>query len=250
METPLKLDTLQSIELAEGVMVQLHPAGPAPRALALIIDMIFAALMLVGILLVMVFVGNLIGGEMSIGLILLAAFATYWGYFMLYEVLRRGQTPGKKAMNLRVVRTSGAPVGWGAAFMRNLVRFADMMPLLPQWQLLWLAFGFYLFGLTSCLCTRRFQRLGDLVADTLVIYNKTTDFEMTSRVKMDIKPSPPPFVLTREEQVAFIQFAERAPTWSDSRKEELVQPLAALLGVAGRDGVTRVMEIGTWLRDS
>lgn len=221
-----------------------------PRAIALIIDMILAALMLAGILLVTAFIGSLFGGEMTLGLILIAAFGTYWGYFMLYEVLRRGQTPGKKSMGLRVVRTSGAPVGWGAAFMRNLVRFADMMPLLPQWQLLWLAFGFYLFGLTSCLCTKRFQRLGDLVADTLVIYDRTAEFDHTAKLKLDISPAPPPLVLTREEQVAFIQFAERAPSWSDSRKEELAQPLAELLGVPGRESVIRIMQIGIWLRDT
>ena len=64
-------------------------------------------------------------------ILLLVLFVTYWGYFMLFEVLRRGQTPGKKWMGLRVVRTSGAPVGWGAAFLRNLIRLADMMPLIP-----------------------------------------------------------------------------------------------------------------------
>ena len=249
MQTP-QLDTLQSIELAEGVIVHLHPAGPIPRAMALIIDMIIAALILGGILILLAILGNLFGGEMTVGLILISAFATYWGYFILYEVLRRGQTPGKKSIGLRVVRTSGAPVGWGAAFMRNLVRFADMMPLLPQWQLLWLAFGFYLFGLTSCLCTKRFQRLGDLVADTLVIYDNPTDFTLQTRLKHDISPAPPPIVLTREEQAAFIQFAERAPTWSDSRKEELVAPLAALLGEKDRQAVIRVIQIGTWLRDT
>ena len=45
MQTP-QLDTLQSIELAEGVIVHLHPAGPIPRAMALIIDMIIAALII------------------------------------------------------------------------------------------------------------------------------------------------------------------------------------------------------------
>ncbi len=249
MDAPQKLDTLQTIELAEGVQVHLHPAGPAPRAIALMVDMLLAGLMLIGFCLFFLFIGRAIGFGVSIGFVLLAAFAIYWGYFMLYEVLRRGRTPGKKWMGLRVVRTSGAPVGWGAAFLRNLVRFADMMPLLPQWQLAWLVFGFYLFGVTSCLCTRRFQRLGDLVADTLVIYDKP-QVEFSAVNNVTVPAAPPPFVLTREEQVAFIQFVERAPTWSDSRRQELVQPLAEILGVEGRPGVVRAMEIGTWLRDS
>ena len=93
MDAPLKLDTLQAIELAEGVQIHLHPAGPAPRALALIYDMIMAALIFAGLIVVMLLIGSAVGSQMSVGLIFLSAFGTYWGYFMLYEVLRRGQTP-------------------------------------------------------------------------------------------------------------------------------------------------------------
>ena len=120
MDAALKLDTLQTIELAEGVQVQLHPAGPMPRALALMADLLWMVLIVFGLAMVFSFLGSLLGADTSGGLILLSIFVTYWGYFILFEVLRRGQTPGKKWMGLRVVRTSGAPLGWGAAVLRNL----------------------------------------------------------------------------------------------------------------------------------
>lgn len=250
MGAPAKLDTLQTIELAEGVQILLRPAGPLPRALALMIDMLMCGLYFALAFLIFLLVGRLVGFELGVGVLLLMVFTIYWGYFVLYEVLRKGQTPGKKYLGLRVVRSSGARVGWGASIMRNLVRFADMMPLLPQWQLWVLAFGFYLFGVTSCLATRRFQRLGDLVADTLVVYDRSNVVDVSAALRVKIDPSAPGMVLTREEQLAFTQFAERAATWSDSRKEELAKPLAPVIGVGGREGVLRALGIGLWIRDS
>jgi hypothetical protein len=128
-----------------------------------------------------------------------------------------------------------------------LIRFADMMPLLPQtygW------FGFYLFGVTSCLSTRRFQRLGDLVADTLVIYDRADERTDGARLRNPIVPQAPPLVLTREEQQAFMQFIERASTWSDARKEEMVASLGEVLGEDSRERVFRALAIGAWVRDS
>ncbi len=245
-----KLDTLQSIELAEGVQILLRPAGPLPRAWALAMDMLLVGAFVVAEFFLTLFASRIVGLETGVGVWLLLVFVTYWGYFVLFEVLRRGQTPGKKMMGLRVVRTSGERVGWGASFLRNLVRFGDMMPLLPQWQLWVLAVGFYLFGVTSCLVTRRFQRLGDLVADTVVVYAQEEFLDGVSRLRQTVTPAAPPMVLTREEQQAFIQFSERAPTWSDARKEEMVAPLAPLLGARGREGVVRALAVGVWLRES
>lgn len=242
-----KLDTLQSVELAEGVQVLLRPAGPAPRAMALLLDLVFIAVLILLTSLFGMLVAGWIGIETGMGMLTLLLFTIYWGYFIIGEVFRNGQTYGKKLMGLRVVRTSGARVGWGAAVMRNLIRFADMMPLWPQtagW------FGFYLFGLTSCLCTRRFQRLGDLVADTVVIYAKADDRSDGSRLREPIVPQAPPVVLTREEQQAFMHFIERAATWSDARKAEMVSSLAEVLGTTDHERVTRALAIGAWVRDS
>ena len=124
-----KLDTLQSIELAEGVQILLRPAGPLPRAWALLVDMLLVGVFFVAEFFLMLLLTRIMGIFTGIGTWLLLVFLTYWGYFVLYEVLRKGQTPGKKMMGLRVVRTSGERVGWGASFLRNLVRFGDMMPL-------------------------------------------------------------------------------------------------------------------------
>jgi uncharacterized RDD family membrane protein YckC len=233
-----KVDTLQTIELAEGVQIMLRPAGPVRRGFAWLLDMVFLGLIMMVLSIVVGLIGAAVGDEGAEGFFLLLFFFLFWGYFIFFEVLRRGQTPGKKMLGLRVVTTSGARVGVGASILRNLVRFADMMPV-----------GFWLFGMASCVSTRRFQRLGDLVADTVVIYD-LPDARVDPHLKNPVVPKAPPFVLTREEQQAFMQFIERAPLWTDSRKEEMVAPLAEILGASGWEGVQRALAIGAWLRDS
>jgi uncharacterized RDD family membrane protein YckC len=241
-----KLDTLQKIELAEGVQVLLRPAGPVPRAMALLLDLLFCVLFMVAASAIAMLSMSVAGEDAGSGVFLLLFFVVYWGYFMLFEVLRNGQTPGKKMCGLRVVRTSGARVQWGNSFLRNLVRFADMMPMLPGAPF----FGFHLFGLASCLATSRFQRLGDLVADTVVIYDRESSRDEALRLRDPVTPTAPPVPLTREEQLAFMQFLERASLWSDARKEEMISPLAEPLGAKGREGVWKALSIGAWVRDS
>jgi uncharacterized RDD family membrane protein YckC len=241
-----KLDTLQNIELAEGVQVLLRPAGPIPRGMALLIDAFFCGICVVVAGLLATMVMSVVDEHVGSGVFLLLFFIIYWGYFMLFEVLRRGQTPGKRMCGLRVVRTSGARVQWGNSFLRNLVRFADMMPMMPNSPL----FGFHLFGLVSCVVTSRFQRLGDLVADTLVIYEQESTVDDPARLRNPVNPTPPPVALTREEQQAFMQFLERASLWSDARKEEMIASMSEPLGAAGREGVGKALSIGAWVRDS
>ncbi|MBX3276814.1 MAG: RDD family protein [Acidobacteria bacterium] len=92
----------------------------------------------------------------------LAVFVLNFGYFVLFETLWNGQTPGKRLLRLRVIATDGRPVGFFAAFTRNLIRGADMMPVA-------LFLPFYSIGVISVFSTPRSQRLGDLVAGTVVI---------------------------------------------------------------------------------
>jgi len=77
-------------------------------------------------------------------------------YFMLFEGLWNGCTPGKKAFNLRVRMADGTPISFSAAVGRNLLRAADLVP--PP----------YVTGLIAMFMTPNTQRLGDLVAGTVV----------------------------------------------------------------------------------
>lgn len=96
-------------------------------------------------------------GGLALALYALVNFALIWGYFVVFELLWNGQTPGKRVAGTRVVRLDGSPAGALAIVVRNLVRLIDFLP------------GAYGVGLLTMFIDRRSRRLGDLAAGTLVI---------------------------------------------------------------------------------
>ncbi|MFD0895677.1 RDD family protein [Luteolibacter ambystomatis] len=240
-----KLDTLQSVELAEGVEIRLRIAGPGLRAAAYGLDLLIqlACAIVVGICLSLA--GIAVGGEVVTGLWLLMWFLLSWWYPVIFEAGKRGATPGKRAMGLRVVQTSGAPITVGQAIIRNFLRFADGMPaplpMIPQ-------FVTYGFGLASCLATKRFQRLGDLAAGTVVVYDRIP-VEPIISAPPPMSSVRPPVLLSADEVRALTVFRERAGLWSEARRVEIADHAAGLSGSKGPVGVARLMSMAHWLQE-
>lgn len=231
----LPIDTLQPVELADGVEIHLRVAGPAVRSLAWFIDLlIFFVVIFAWVLLVGIIAGGL-GDGIAQGVMLLGLFLLAWFYNVVFEMTARGATPGQRAVGVKVASVSGAPVRLPQSIIRNLLRTIDFMP------------AGYLFGLICCLFTQRFQRLGDLVADTVVIYDDPKE-PKTAAIQVNADPQPPPQALSRAEQAAILQFLERAPQWSDARKMELSDLLEPLTGRKGLPGLTQVCSMGVWLQ--
>ena len=228
-------DTLQPVELADGVEIQLRVAGPAIRSLAWTVDLCiaFACYIAMGILLSLVGVFGM--ENIWQGVLLLFMFFFNWFYNVFFEMSRHGATPGQRYLGIKVASVSGGPVRLPQSLIRNLLRVIDFMP------------ACYLFGFICTLCNGRFQRLGDLVADTVVVY---ADPKPTAqlRVQINATPMPPPKPLSRPEQAAILQFIERAPNWSEERRVELSDLLAPLTGSTGQEGLRRLCAIGLWLR--
>ncbi len=232
-----KLDTLQSVELAEGVEIRLRMAGPMMRAGAYLIDFLIRTAVLIVGGIVIALGGWVIGGMVAGGLMLLAWFLLDWLYPVVFEAGKRGATPGKRAMGLRVVQATGSPITLGQAVVRNFLRFIDGMP-----------FFTYAFGLTSCLATRRFQRLGDLAAGTVVIYDRLPPQPVTV-APPPIAPQPLPVGLSADETRALALFRERAGLWSEGRRVEIADHLSGLTGATGAVGVSRLMAMAHWVRE-
>ncbi len=237
MAEPEKLDTLQAVELAEGIEIRLRMAGPMLRAVAYTIDfMIRSAVLAIGGIAV-AFAGIAIGGNIAGGVMLLAWFLMDWLYPVFFEAGKRGATPGKRLMGLRVVQATGSPITFGQAVVRNFLRFIDGMP-----------FFTYCFGLTSCLATKRFQRLGDLAAGTVVIYDRMPKPPMIA-APPPIVAVPLPVGLTVNETRALALFRERAGLWSDGRRAEIADQATALSGATGAEGVNRLMAMAHWVQE-
>ena len=221
------LDTYREVITPEGVALHLPVAGPVPRAVAWGIDFVIrlGILMLVGTVLALL-------GAAGQGLYLILLFLIFWAYPILFETLWDGQTPGKKAMSLRVVNGDGAPVGWLAAITRNLLRTVDMLP-----------FG-YAAGLIACLSDPQARRLGDMVAGTLVVHNERERDPAAAPVNAVIAPSAS---LQPAEQAAVVAFGERAPLLTPARQEELANIVESLTGSRGQGGVLRLYGMANWL---
>ena len=221
------LDTVREVHTPEGVALRLPAAGPVPRALAWLIDfgirmgLLMAASMVLGAL-----------DEAGMGVYLLVLFVLFWLYPILCEGLFDGQTPGKRALDLRVVSSDGAPIGWLAACVRNLMRTVDMLP-----------FG-YACGLVSSLFDPWGRRLGDLVAGTMVVHVPKTRRLPVMAADGVMAPVLP---LRPEEQAAIVAFAERAPRLTPERQQELADIAAPATGAQGLDGVRRLAGIAHWL---
>jgi uncharacterized RDD family membrane protein YckC len=176
-------------------------------------------------------------GGVGLGLLLLGLFLLEWFYPVAFEVLGRGQTPGKRLLGLRVLRADGAPVGWSRSTARSLLAFADFLP-----------FGFAA-GLAAMLLGRRSQRLGDLAAGTVVVH---LPLETQGRLRSREEPTPealaPPFPLSLPEQRAIMGFAERAPGLTPERARELADLLEPLTGARGDAGVRRLQAMARNLR--
>jgi uncharacterized RDD family membrane protein YckC len=235
MEARAKLDTLQSVELAEGVVIQLRIAGPMPRALAYLTDFSIRVLVMVAIVVGVMLAGWAMGDNVAQGLFLLGWFLLDWLYPVVFEAGRRGATPGKRMLGLRVVQASGSPITVGQAVVRNFLRFIDGMPLFT-----------YAFGFASCLATRRFQRLGDLAAGTVVVYARTPPQPKIPELP-PVPPLAPPVLLTADEKHALGMFAERAGLWTPARRVEIADHAAPLTDATGENGVNRLRSIGAYL---
>jgi uncharacterized RDD family membrane protein YckC len=232
-----RADTLQTVELADGVEIQLRVAGPAVRSMAYLIDLLIRIGIDTGVVIgAYSLLPSLIGDQMTGGLVMLFVFFMEWFYNVMFEAGAKGATPGQRSMRLRVMSVTGGPVSLAQAVMRNFLRVVDFMP------------GLYLTGIVCLLFTKRFQRLGDLVANTVVTYAEVPPVIM-QHVEIRAERRAPAQVLTREEQAALLQFLERAPLWADERRLELATLVQPLTEAAGVEGLHRLCGMALWLQD-
>ena len=149
--------------------IELPLAGIGSRFIALLIDYLIwgAAFLVLGVLAAIIipalhFFGG-VSATWAAGIFFLIVFLLQWGYFALFEAFDSGRTPGKRVAKIRVIHQSGRGINFLEALARNLVRFVDYLP------------GFYAVGVVAIFISRRNQRLGDMVAGSLVVRDREVD---------------------------------------------------------------------------
>jgi uncharacterized RDD family membrane protein YckC len=220
------LDTGYRVEIPGGIELEAQVVGPIPRFFAFVIDLIIR-----GLLFFIASLASIPFGTLGFGFWMISLFLIEWFYPVLFEVFRGGQTPGKKAMGIAVIHDDFTPVSFGTSLVRNLLRTIDFLPL------------FYLAGLVTMLCNRRFQRLGDLAAGTLVISVRESSAPASVP---DITPLAPSILLNRNEQSSIVEFLHRSQQLSPPRQQELANILDGITHDKNDNGVEALHRIGAW----
>jgi len=172
MSATLATEDILVIETPERVPLHFALASIGNRFLACAIDHGLQALAI----LLMLIAFTLIANYSSIGenitsapkwvkaIMIVVVFLIFSSYFAFFEWIWNGQTPGKRWLKLRVIREDGRPVTFWEAAVRNLVRTLDMMPA-----------PFYSIGLISVFVSASDQRVGDMVAGTVVVREREAE---------------------------------------------------------------------------
>ena len=172
----LATEQVYTIETPEHVEIVYTVAGPGSRLLAFAFDslvMLAPVILLLAIAIAVLaieargWVEDILrsvdpAGDSVLVWIMLASlsmgqFVVANFYFVFFEMIWNGQSPGKRMMRIRVMLDSGRPIGFASSMIRNLLRIADSLPL------------FYAAGFVAMLASRNWRRLGDLASGSIVV---------------------------------------------------------------------------------
>jgi len=167
------------LELPEEIDLQVEVANVGSRTLAILVDIGIGALVLFTVYgLTLLFARDVtndwltrVSSNALTTLLILLIFGFQWCYFNLFEWIWNGQTPGKRLLHLRVIKVDGSPVSWIDVLLRNLSRPVDTLGPMG------------LIGLLMIFVSRKGQRLGDLMGQTLVIHETQIDWSIFDQLE-------------------------------------------------------------------
>lgn len=218
-----------SLETPENIALDFELAGPGTRLCAALVDMMIIALVLAVVIIVWTL--GVAGGVSWLGsgdsffdwedwgtaLLILALFVLFSGYHLLFELLWRGQTPGKWQLEIRAIREDGTPMSGTDVLLRNLIRIVDFLP------------AFYALGGAICLLHPLHKRLGDVAAGTIVVKEAEADYRGKTDKKYLVSEVQVPGAkaeLTPQEHQILSGFLRRREELLFDARERLAQRLA------------------------
>jgi uncharacterized RDD family membrane protein YckC len=206
-------------------------AGLGSRFCAMLIDYVFIALLILLLILSLVLLGFSVapwireigpdadrwfGWLFAVVLAIVVAMLS-GGYFLLFELVMRGQTPGKRSMKIRVIRDDGTPATANEILVRNIVRIVDFLP------------AGYAVGMIAMFLSPQWKRLGDLAAGTIVVKEGQLDYRAQADKKYELRPaavSPANAELRPEERRLLTGFLQRRMELLPGARLELAERLA------------------------
>jgi uncharacterized RDD family membrane protein YckC len=250
------LDTTMDVTTPENIAFHYQIAGPFRRIFAYVVDVAislggyFAFVLLIYLLFIFAifplatrFGGFAIVGAIAgilAGLIQIGYFFVYWFYGAYMETYFNGQTLGKRFTRMRVISTDGHGIDGTQAMLRNFVRLLDIMPMVPFSALFLmdeaspLGLPTCLFGLVVMSLSRRYQRVGDLVANTVVVNEESRQLPelatfMDARVPKLAELIPTSYVVPASMARAIADYVDRRKYLPFQRASEIAGYVAGPL---------------------
>lgn len=217
-----------TLETPENIEVHYDLAGLGTRFCAMLLDGLLLGLVVLVLGILMIILNISIGPAMfserlGLGRWITAAIVAVvvslitGGYFILFELLMTGQTPGKRAMKIRVICEDGTPVTGTEVLVRNLVRLVDFLPV---------GYG---VGVIVMFISPLSKRLGDIAAGTIVVKEGQLDYSAQADKKRQLRPTAGHAAnseLTPAERQLLTGFLHRRIELLPKARDELAERLA------------------------
>jgi uncharacterized RDD family membrane protein YckC len=240
------------LELPEEINLQVEVANVGSRTLAILVDLALGGLILFIVYALTILLARNVADDWLTRLssnalktvLMLLIFGLQWVYFNLFEWLWNGQTPGKRLLHLRVIKVDGSPVSGIDVLLRNLSRPIDTLGPMG------------LIGLLMIFVSRKAQRLGDLMARTLVIHETQIDWSIFDQIEGSETASPgstsvaaPAIRLTSEQWELLHRYLNRRDQFEVEARQRLAHTLHETLkpAVKGTDLALSPLAPEDWL---
>lgn len=209
---------MHEIITPENVIIKYELAGLGSRFAAMVLDTLIQGVLVLVVAITISLLG--VDAETTdfrsvfIALGIIALFIIVSGYFIFFELIMEGQTPGKKAAGIKVMKYTGEPVTLIDSFLRNILRTADMLP------------GSYLVGAAFILFSQKYRRIGDFAANTVVVKVKWKGSSIPSDIAVPdcSEPVINRFPVTEPEYQILKEFLQRKEKLG-ARKEVFIYHL-------------------------
>ena len=218
------------LELPEEIDLQVELANVGSRTLAILVDLALGGLVLFIVYSLTMLLAHDVADDWLTQLssnalktvLILLIFGFQWVYFNLFEWIWNGQTPGKRLLNLRVIKVDGSPVSGIDVLLRNLSRPIDTLGPMG------------LIGLLMIFVSRKAQRLGDLMARTLVIHETKIDWSIFDQIESPVAApgltehavtAAPPIRLTSAQWELLHRYLNRRDQFEAEARRRLARTL-------------------------
>lgn len=219
-----------SVATPENISFSYDVAGIGSRFLAALIDLAVYLLLTITLAILYTqtqrFITDSIVQSYLDALYVGVTFVLYWAYYIFFELIWAGQSPGKRLIRIRVVRLDGTPAAPSQIIIRNIGRLVDMFP------------GFYAVGFIVMFSNERSRRLGDFAAGTLVVretarlslkqLNETSAnrYHLNDRARAEAEALPINR-LSKEQRLLIRDYMARRTKMSDAQRARFALQIGA-----------------------